>query len=82
MTRQAEQVRRTLQQESPEFRRLTEEHARYSQQLEELGKKARLAAADQAEIARLKKLKLQAKDRMQEMIRDYRREQAEAVQAT
>ena len=82
MTRQSEHIRRSLQESSPEFRRLADDHARYGAQLEALAHKRRLTSDDQAEIARLKKLKLKAKDRMQEMIRDYRREQAEAVQPT
>jgi len=82
MARQSEQVRQALRERSAEFRRLEQEHSSYSQQLEALTRKARPAADEQAEIARLKKRKLQAKDRMAEMVRDYRREQAEAVQAT
>lgn len=82
MTRQSEHIRRSLLESSPEFRRLADDHARYGAQLEALAHKRQLTSDDQAEIARLKKLKLKAKDRMQEMIRDYRREQAEAVQAT
>lgn len=82
MTLHSEKIRRVLDQASPEFRRVAEEHARYSKQLEALARKSPRTAHDQAEETRLKKLKLRAKDRMEEMIRDYRREQAEAVQAT
>lgn len=82
MTRQSEHLRRTLMESSAEFRRLAGQHARYSEQLAALARKSPRTAADREEETRLKKLKLQAKDRMAELIRDYRREQAEAVQAT
>jgi len=82
MTRQSEHIRKSLLESSPEFRRVADEHARFAAELETLARKRRLTSGDHAEIARLKKLKLKAKDRMQEMIREFRREQAEAVQAT
>lgn len=79
---QSERARQTLMQTNPEFRRLAEEHSRYSEQLAALACKSPRTIDDQAEETRLKKLKLRAKDRMEELIRDYRREQAEAVEAT
>lgn len=82
MRLQSDEIRKTLQETNPEFRRLLEEHARYGEQLTALARKSRRSAGDPVEERRLKKLKLRAKDRMEEMIRDYRRELAEAVQAT
>ncbi|MBI4467071.1 MAG: YdcH family protein [Acidobacteria bacterium] len=82
MTGQAEQIRQRLLETSAEFRHLAEEHARLSEQLAALARKPRWIPEDSAEEARLKKLKLRAKDRMEELIRDYRRQQAEAVEAT
>lgn len=77
-----EQVRKILRETNAEFHHLEEEHARYAEQLDALERKRPKTAREQAEVARLKKLKLRAKDRMEELVRDYRREQAEAVEAT
>ncbi|MEE8200411.1 MAG: YdcH family protein [Candidatus Acidoferrales bacterium] len=82
MTLQSEQIRQTLRESKAEFRRLEEEHARTAELLGALERKPRPKPEEQEEMARLKKLKLRAKDRMEELIHDYRREQAEAVQAT
>lgn len=82
MTLQPEQIRQTLRETNPEFRRLDEEHTRCSEQLAVLARRSPHTAADLEEETRLKKLRLRVKDRMAAMIRDYRREQAEAVQAT
>lgn len=82
MARQSDLSRQTLQETNPEFHRLMEEHTRYSEQLAELARKRPRTAADQAGETRLKKLKLRAKDRMEELVRQYRRELAETVEAT
>ncbi len=82
MKLQSEQFRNALRETSAEFRRLEEEHTRYAEQLAALEHKPSKSSRDQAEIGRLKKLKLRTKDRMEELVRDYRREQAEAVEAT
>ena len=82
MKLQYEQAREKLLQSNAEFHRLVEEHARYDRELAELLRKRHRRPEDEIEKARLKKLKLQAKDRMEELIHECRREQAEAVQAT
>ncbi len=82
MKLQYEQAREELLQSNAEFHRLLEEHARYDRELAELLRKRHRRPEDEIEKARLKKLKLQAKDRMEELIHECRREQAEAVQAT
>ncbi len=82
MKLQYEQAREELLQSNAEFQRLVEEHARYDRELAELLRKRHRRPEDEIEKARLKKLKLQAKDRMEELIHECRREQAEAVQAT
>lgn len=51
-----------------EFQRLCEEHEHYDSQLEALAHKRYLTEQDQVEETRLKKLKLRAKDRMEDMI--------------
>ncbi len=82
MKLQYEQAREELLQSNAEFHRLVEEHARYDQELAELLRKRHRRPEDEIAKARLKKLKLQAKDRMEELIHECRRERAEAVQAT
>lgn len=82
MSSQSELIRRELMERDPEFRRLFEEHARYSGELEALDREPRRTPEDELRIAELKKRKLQAKDRMEEWIRNYRRGEAEAVEAT
>ncbi len=82
MKLQYEQAREELLQSNAEFHCLVEEHARYDRELAELLRKRHRRPEDEIEKARLKKLKLQAKDRMEELIHECRRERAEAVQAT
>ncbi len=82
MKLQYEQAREELLQSNAEFHRLVEEHARSDRELAELLRKRHRRPEDEIEKARLKKLKLQAKDRMEELIHECRRERAEAVQAT
>lgn len=82
MPLQSELIRKELLATNEEFRRLSEEHAQYDNELEALLSKERPAAGDEAEMTRLKKLKLQRKDQMEQMVQAYRREQSEAVQAT
>ncbi len=82
MKLQYEQAREELLRSNAEFHRLVEEHARYDRELAELLRKRHRRPEDEIEKARLKKLKLQAKDRMEELIHECRRERAEAVQAT
>ncbi|MGH9398003.1 MAG: DUF465 domain-containing protein [Terriglobia bacterium] len=51
-----------------EYQRLQEEHALYDAQLEELERKKYLSEQEQMEEIRLKKLKLRAKDQMEERV--------------
>lgn len=51
-----------------EYQRLQEEHARYEAQLEELESKKHLSEQEQVDEIRLKKLKLRAKDQMEERV--------------
>ncbi|MGH9468906.1 MAG: YdcH family protein [Terriglobia bacterium] len=61
-------IREKLMVNDPEFQHLREEHAQYDSQLEALAHKRYLTEQDQVEEIRLKKLKLRAKDRMEELI--------------
>ena len=68
MSNSTEAIREELMVQDPEYQRLREEHAHYNAQLEELERKKFLTAQEQMDEVRLKKLKLRAKDRMQERI--------------
>ena len=61
-----------LMAENEEFRRLRLEHQDYDRNLEALKGKSPLSAEQQWRMTELKKLKLMAKDRMEEIIRHAR----------
>ena len=69
MSTPTEAVRDHLMVSNEEYRRLREEHARYKSQLSELSVKPYLSEEEQAEEARLKKLKLRVKDQMETLVR-------------
>jgi uncharacterized protein len=64
-----EAIRGQLMASDPEYQRLTQEHARYVAQLEQLTCKPYLSEAEQLDEIRLKKLKLRAKDQMELLVR-------------
>lgn len=53
--------------ENEEYRKLHMEHALYAKQINEINRKKFLTPEDETEMARLKKLKLHAKDRMEKI---------------
>ncbi len=57
-----------LMETSEEYRRLKQEHADYSQRLDEIGESRFPTPEEQTEEVRLKKKKLQLKDRMQRLL--------------
>jgi len=63
-----EELRAHLIASNEEFRRLAEEHAAYHAQLEALEAKPHFTPDDEVEEHRLKKLKLQLKDQMNEIL--------------
>lgn len=69
MSTTTEAVREQLMVGNEEYRRLSEEHARYKTQLNVLSAKAHLSADEQTEELRLKKLKLRVKDQMELLVR-------------
>ncbi|MGH9351690.1 MAG: DUF465 domain-containing protein [Terriglobia bacterium] len=68
MSNSTETVRDQLMVEDAEYQRLKDEHAHYDAQLEELEQKKYLTEQEQVEEVRLKKLKLRAKDQMEEKL--------------
>lgn len=55
----------------PEFRTLFKEHQTLEAQLEELGRRRYLTPDEEMERKRIQKVKLQGKDRMEEILRHY-----------
>jgi len=67
-----EEVKASLRNINREFRRLESLHHHYEEELESLIKSHHLTQDQETKKTELKKLKLQAKDRMAQIIRDYR----------
>lgn len=74
-----QEIREHLMAQSEEFRKLANEHAQYAQQLEALTKKPYLTEEEKVLEVKLKKLKLRAKDEMERLIQQFKREEAGAV---
>ncbi len=68
-----QEVLEILRKESNEFRHLEEEHRTLDAKLSELENKSFPTPADELEIKAVKKQKLIRKDRMAEMIRDFKK---------
>ncbi len=62
-----------LRAESEEFRQLEQEHRALENRLSELDSKHYLSPEEEVEIKSIKKQKLAKKDRMAEMIREYKK---------
>lgn len=60
------ETREKLLAADPEFRRLVDEHSRYSEQLDQILKSSYRSAEDILLEAQLKKLKLRLKDQMEQ----------------
>ena len=65
---QDEELKAHLLATNPQFRELAEQHAQLKKQVEEIEAKPHVTEADELEEQRLKKLKLQSKDRMNEIV--------------
>ncbi|MFZ5998488.1 MAG: DUF465 domain-containing protein [Nitrospirota bacterium] len=68
-----EEIVEALKRENEEFRRVYQEHRELDTRLAEYNKKHYLSPDEEIEMHRLKKEKLHKKDKIAEMIRDYRR---------
>ena len=62
-----------LRKENEEFKKLSEEHRNLDGLLAEIDHKRYLSAEEEVERKRIQKLKLLRKDRMAEMIREYKK---------
>lgn len=68
-----EEIKELLRRENEEFKKLNEEHKSLKSLLAEMDRKVYLSADEEMERKKLQKLKLSKKDRMAELIRDYRK---------
>jgi uncharacterized protein YdcH (DUF465 family) len=67
----AQDIRSNLMSSDAEFQRLAKEHSEYEAQLDQLHKQPYLSAEDLLLEVKLKKLKLRAKDRMEQLIAQH-----------
>ncbi|HOA83782.1 DUF465 domain-containing protein [Thermodesulfovibrio thiophilus] len=67
-----EDIIEILKRENEEFRKLYEEHRHLDSLLDEMNKKAYLTPEEEIEKKRMQKEKLYKKDKMAEMIRQYK----------
>ncbi|MFN3480567.1 MAG: DUF465 domain-containing protein [Thermodesulfovibrionales bacterium] len=68
-----EEIVEILKRENEEFKRLSEEHRNLDNMLTEIDRKPYLTAEEEIERKRIQKLKLNKKDRMAELIREYKK---------
>ena len=73
-TRDTLDIKQLLLQSNEEFRRLSQKHSSFNEQLEKLIHKAYLSEEEKVEEINLKKKKLQIKDQMEIMIQRYRQQ--------
>jgi uncharacterized protein YdcH (DUF465 family) len=71
----SEEIKARLMETNEEFLHLAHLHSEYVRQLEALEARPYLTSQEQVEEIRLKKLKLRAKDQMQELMNRYRAQQ-------
>ncbi|MBI4684029.1 MAG: DUF465 domain-containing protein [Nitrospirae bacterium] len=68
-----QEIAEILSRESEEYKKLGEEHKNLEIMLTEIDRKLHLTTEEEVERKRIQKLKLLKKDRMAEIIRDYRK---------
>jgi len=68
-----QEIVESLKKESEEFRKLTEEHHSLEGVLAEIDKKVYLSPEEEVERKKIQKQKLFKKDRMAELIRDFKK---------
>lgn len=67
-----QELLKTLSESHEELSRLLSEHDDFEKQITGLKKRRALTPAQDAEVARLKKLKLQGRDRIEEILASHR----------
>ena len=67
-----DEIKAHLMQTNEHFRKLMHQHHEYDRLLDELENKHMLTVVDELEEHRLKKLKLHLKDRMEQMVSEYK----------
>jgi uncharacterized protein YdcH (DUF465 family) len=67
------EIKEILKTQNREFNKLAEQHSEYEKRLDDLEKRAYLNQKENMEVKRLKKQKLKIKDKMEDMIRSYRK---------
>ena len=67
-----ENVIEKAKKDNEEFRKLYEEHRELERRLEEFNKKRFLVSDEEIEKKRIQKIKLYGKDRMEEILRNYK----------
>lgn len=68
-----EDIVEALKRENEEFRRIYQEHRELDSQLLEFNRKLYLTPEEEVEVHRIKKEKLYKKDKIAELIREYRK---------
>ena len=67
-----EQIISILRTVNDEFKRIEEEHKKLDKYLDEIARKKYLTSDEEIEKKKIQKMKLQFKDRMAQLIREYR----------
>ena len=62
-----------LRNENEEYKKIEEEHRKLNQYLDEMSKKKYLSSEEEMEKKKLQKQKLQYKDRLAQIIREYKK---------
>jgi uncharacterized protein YdcH (DUF465 family) len=69
-----EEIVEALKNENEDFKRLYSEHRDMDTQLSELNKKTHLSPEDEVEVLRIKKEKLKKKDKIADIVRQYKKQ--------
>ncbi len=67
------EVKDFLRNENEEYKKIEEEHRKLNQYLDEMSKKKYLSSEEEMEKKKLQKQKLQYKDRLAQIIREYKK---------
>ncbi len=68
-----QEIIEALKKENEEFKKLTEEHKNLDHLLTEIDRKVYLNPEEEVERKKIQKLKLMKKDRMAELVREYKK---------